>query len=258
MSDGERLFAAYLRQRQIPYEFEVGEQRRPDFQVHHPITRVVCEVYEPTVRLPPQAGPFDSVSPLRGAFQGRKRRQGAEARSAGVPYVVVLGSANSDVGLDVFSVAGAAFGNVGVSFSIDPATGRTGPVETTFGSGARLQPAINTRYSAVIRLTKFNPTQYRVERSVKDRLSRGKPSLRETWRVVREVHDHFAATAEFDPEAALARVTVLHNLHASTPLPMEVFGGPHDEHWGTVWDDEANGRYTRLATGRLWFEVPET
>lgn len=115
MSDGERLLAAYLRQQQLPYEFEVGELRRPDFQVHHPITRVVCEVYEPTVRLPPQAGPFDFVSPLRGAFQGRKRRQGAEARSAGVPYVVVLGSANSDVGLDVFSVAGAAFGNVGVS-----------------------------------------------------------------------------------------------------------------------------------------------
>ncbi|HVF75297.1 MAG TPA: hypothetical protein VM938_09625 [Acidimicrobiales bacterium] len=76
--------------------------------------------------------------------------------------------------------------------------------------------------------------------------------------MVREVYDHFAATAEFDPEAALARVTVLHNPHASTPLPMEVFGGPHDEHWGTMWDDEANGRYTRLATGRLWFEVPES
>ena len=75
-SDGERLFAAYLRQCRLEWQYEpdIGG-RRPDFLVEHPVRSFVAEVYEPEIHLPPGGGSFESYSARRGAFEGRRSKQ---------------------------------------------------------------------------------------------------------------------------------------------------------------------------------------
>lgn len=78
-SPGEPLVAAYLCQRRLPFDFEpeIGG-RRPDFSVDHPDGRFVCDVSEPTLRLPNRAGAFSSYPALRQVFTNqRKRKQGS-------------------------------------------------------------------------------------------------------------------------------------------------------------------------------------
>ena len=54
------------------------------------------------------------------------------------------------------------------------------------------------------------------------------------------------------PEAQLARLIIVHNPFALTPLPLS-FAGPHDEQYGTVGGSE----WGLVASGRLRHEVPD-
>jgi hypothetical protein len=71
-SDGERLLAAYLRQGRLPWEHEREVNgTKPDFSVDHPqLGHLLFEVYEPQIRLPPQAGFFDTIPNLQLASTG--------------------------------------------------------------------------------------------------------------------------------------------------------------------------------------------
>jgi hypothetical protein len=98
-SPGERLVAAYLRQRRIRYQFEPDvEGRHPDFLIDHPLGSVACDVAEPTMRLPsPRGGAFSSYPALRQVFTNkRKRKQAQAAAKAGLPFMHVLARTNSD------------------------------------------------------------------------------------------------------------------------------------------------------------------
>jgi len=246
-SPGERLFAAYLRQRGLSWEREPDVRgSRPDFVVRHPVMEFASEVYEPVLRLPPGGGWFDSYPPLRRSFKGRKSRQAKAVKDAGLPFVVVLGRTNSDVPFQPEIVAGAMFGNVSVEVPLDSTGGES---RTVFGGGGRVQRKQNRGVSAVAILSSFNPTYWRVEQVMADRLG-VEPSWRPNMspasakreqvasaRVMREIHDHMAATGDYIVTAQLAKLTVLHNPYADHPIGLDVLNGPHDVQWANTERD---------------------
>ena len=172
-SDGERLFAAYLRQRRLgwQYEPEIGG-RRPDFLVEHPVRSFVAEVYEPQIRLPPGGGSFESYSALRSAFEGRKSKQISAVKRAGLTYVAVVASTNSDIRIQPLVVAGAMFGNLAVTLRVGPEVCERPDGRTVFGGGGRVQARQFRGVSAVAILERFNPTQDRLEAATRARLAR--------------------------------------------------------------------------------------
>jgi hypothetical protein len=253
---GERLMAAYLDERapRLRYEYEIPSGgRQPDFTVCSGGAAVICEVYEPVLRLPANVGVIDSYSPIRGAFAGRKRKQGRGARDDGRPYVVVLARTNSDIQLGSYEVTGALFGDltVRVRVSASPRIADPPPDPTMiFGRGGRLQPALNRRFSAVAVISTFNPTLIAVNREIDRRLAQLDDEASEPrLRVVHQVFDEFTTAGIFDPTAESPRLTTYHNWHALTPLPVEMFGGPYDVQWNIVPRQDGSGSYERVATG---------
>jgi hypothetical protein len=257
-TDGERLLAAYLRQRRLHHRYEapVGG-RNPDFLVVHPIGEIVMEVFEPHLRLPSRVGSFDSVEPVLGAFEKRKRRQVQAAANQGIPTVVVIASTNSDIPFDMFALGGAMFGRLGIRFSTDAPEDQ----ETTFLGPGRTQPHLNTSYSALAVVRRFNPTRWRLDMAWAVRAQPGTDlSSRELTEVSirrREIAEEMERIGTYDPTAALARLVILHNPYAKVRLPFE-FGGPHDHQYGAIESAEGTRQWCRLAEGRLRQEVPKS
>ena len=104
---GEKLVAAYLDGRQLPYGYEsFATGAKPDFLACHPVAgQVVLEVYEPRYLLPRnpdgsfRSGFVPSQDDLvqRGIKSGRKSRQAAAARDRGLPFVLVIADTNSEM-----------------------------------------------------------------------------------------------------------------------------------------------------------------
>jgi hypothetical protein len=201
-------------------------------------------------------------------MHGQKYAQAKAARDAGLPFVVVLRHTNSDIPFNPIVVAGAMFGDLATQFSVwlgpGPRPQETAPESrTVFGGGGRLQETMNRAISAVAILTTFNPTMWRVQRAYQGRLQRlngpGWPSLREqqlACDLINETYDHFRATGDFDDDARLARLTVIHNPYCDNPVDLDVFSGPHDDQWGHI-PIENGSACTLVAQGRMRWEVPE-
>jgi hypothetical protein len=172
-SDGERLFAAYLRQRHLPWKYEREVNgRHPDFSVDHSEGTFVAEVYEPEIRLPEGGGWFESYTGLRRVFEGRKAKQIRAVKNAGLPYLAVVGATNCDMPLQPLMMAGAMFGNLAVTFKV----GSDDPIDpeltrTIFGGGGRVQPHHYRGVSAVAILERFNPTKWRLDAAMETRLA---------------------------------------------------------------------------------------
>lgn len=268
-SVGERLFAAYLRQRRLrDYAFEpVVGNAQVDFVVDHPgFGPVSWEIYEPEWRLPNQPASRDPYEPIRRGFKRRKQVQAKAAATAALPHVLVLHASRSDASFDPFIVAGAMFGNIGVTFTVDLEGGSPpgDAHDTTFLGGGRLQEGMNRSYSAVALLTRFNPTLWRVQRAYASRLrhfglfrwANPPPWVRGVvWRIMTETHDRFRRSGIFDETAAVARLTVVHNPHAKYPLDPSIAAGPHDEQWGTVALEDRT-IYCQIASGVRCYEIP--
>jgi hypothetical protein len=259
-TDGERLAAAYLRQRRFPYKYEPQVRgRNIDFVAEAPSGQVALEIYEPRLRLPNRAGPFDSVAPILGLFQGRKRKQIAAAKDAGIPLILVVGSANSDMAFNLYSAESAMFGRQGVRFAVDE-TGQGSEPEWAFLGGGRIQPRLNTGVSALALLSRFNPTKWRLEAAWRAQGLVDRPPT-ETRRELAEVIGRMAeieteATDRgvFDPSASLARLIVLHNPHAVNSLTFD-FAGPHDDQYGTAVVDDGRLGWGHVASGIRRWEV---
>lgn len=247
-TESEALFAAYLDDRGLTYEYEREFGGRPlDFFVTHPtLGAVVCEVTEITTMEP--AGWVDPYRAAREKIK-EKQKQG-RALTGEFPYVIVLRFAVLHPPVDMI-VTGAMYGDIGVTIPIDPATGGPPPGaewQVAPLGGGRMQPERNTTISAIAVIEQFNPTKAAVERAIAARLPE-RPSFEEAWRVTREEY----ARPRYQDDARLPRLDVFHNLHAAMPVPREFFAGPHDALW-----DLAGDAYTRTWTGdRFGSEVEE-
>jgi len=257
--DGEALFRAYLRQRRLPSDYEAPSgSRHPDFLVHHPSGDVVAEVFEPVRRLLGRSGAAEPYEHLRRAFRGRKRKQGAGAKQGGVPYVVVLADSNSDTSFDEVSVTGAMFGSHGIAMPFNPDLGSADKLGARSGflRGGGLNSDKNTRYSAVVVINKFNPTLHRVQRDYQDKIVRYGIPAGQRSPVIFRAFEEATQSGHFDEHAARARLTVFHNPFAATPLPMEVFGGPHDQQWNVIEHSPGEAEYSLVAEGVFCWELP--
>jgi len=251
-TDGEFLFAAYLRQGGLAWEYEREVNgRHPDFSIDHPTGTIVAEVFEPGLRLPAGGGWFDSYKPLRGAFKDRKAKQIKVVKEAGHPYVAVVASTNADLSFQPQIVAGAMFGNLATEFALsdEPIATQTG--RTVFGGGGRLQVDQFRGVSAVAILERFNPTRWKLQAAIDERLAvvpsdplgMTASQIREAQaaivRITTETEDRFLASGDYDPHARLARVTVLHNPRSLHVLDIRAFDQFHDVQWGRI---EVDGR----------------
>lgn len=269
-SDGECLTAAYLRQRRWKWEYEplVGT-RRLDFRAETHIGPVLFEVFEPELRLPSTAGAFDSIYPVLGLFKSRKRSQIKAAKEAGLPLVMVIGSASSDVPYGLHSLQGAMFGRPGVTLSLD-SPDPAADARWVFLGGGRVQPEMNRGVSAVAALRRFNPTKWRLDSAWRSRgllsdnetLQRHREdrggylrSVAELTKRMRDVEVALTNRGVFDPDAAVARLVVVHNPYAVHPLDPH-FAGPHDEQHGVIEIGRDRVVWTQVTCGVSQWEVP--
>lgn len=231
---GEELFSDYIGQRPELHAIrgELSGDRRPDFTVDGPAGRAICEVFSPRLELPEPVGMFDSFGRIEKAFKGRKRKQGAQAKKEGLPYVVVVASDNSDVPYGAFELL------VG-------ATGR----------GRPMRSGQNTRFSALAAMSQFNPTQYHIDAWLKDRVPED-ADLATIYRIAAEAEGELTADGRFDATATRTRLKVVHNPWAATPLPLEFFGGPHDEQF-RVTTEKYPYHLECVWEGERIFEVPD-
>lgn len=258
-SPGERLVAAYLDQRGLPWEHEpdVGG-RNPDFVARWESHPVALEVFEPSLELPGRVGSFDPIAPIEGAFADRKKKQIKAVKEAGLPLVLVIGSTYSDVPYDVLSLAGVMFGRPGVRMQVD-ATGAGSEPQTAFLGRGKTQPTVNRGVSALARIRRFNPTQWRLEGALRAPGLVGRPQAR-TPRERREVLERMSEVEErltqgglYQPEAREARLEIVHNPFATHPLPL-AFAGLHDDQYGLTGATQSS--WGLVAQGRLRWEVP--
>ncbi|WP_208028066.1 hypothetical protein [Rhabdothermincola sediminis] len=161
--------------------------------------------------------------------------------------------------IDVRTVTGAMFGNIAARIPFSSVPGATnGNVKLIFGHGGKMIHARpgqvrvqNTTFSAVAILRMFNPTKVRLDRgyaSIPDGLN---PVDHLTRRI--EVKEEDVRTGLYRPDFDIPRLIVCHNPVAAVPLPLDAFGGPHDEQWAIAPDD---GRLHLAATGLGYHEVP--
>jgi hypothetical protein len=254
-SDGEQLTAAWLRQQHWAWEYEPEvEGRRLDFLAITPDGPVAFEVFEPEFSLPRPAGWFDNVNPLLGAFAGRKAKQIAAAKKAGLPLVMVIGAANSEIPYEVESMVEVMRGRLTIQIPLD-STNPGEEAQTILGAGGRVQPKRFRTLSALAAIRRFNPTKWRLEAAARargltpDRTIKSRRQLYELVQRREDLERELAERGIFDPAACLAQLVVVHNRFAHRPLSPGLFG-LYDEHHGAI-EIEGKHVWTHIASGRL-------
>ena len=260
-SHGEADVYDYLTRRCIPFDYEAAVgTRHPDFLAHAPGGDVVLEVYEPELRLLNDGGAFDSIEPLYGAFDQRKRKQAKASREAGLPFVVVVGSANSDVAYDWISAVGAMRGRPGVSFAVGPGAPERPPTTPTLIGVGMTAGGDNTSVSALALMHGFNPTKWRLEMAWRElvrnqdlRLPKNHDHRVRAVGTIRDAYEEVQADLVkrglYRPHLRRVRLSIYHNPDAAIGLP-PTFAGVHDEQWDEVELDEGSLGYGPIAFGR--------
>lgn len=245
-SPGEELFAKYLNGRGRSFKYEpVLDGQRPDFRVASEPSDVICEIVDPEPTWPANrvgSGP-DPHTEIR-AVIGRKKRQGRGAKGR-LPYVVVIRPAAGIQPYDPHVVIGAMLGDV--AFSVPVQThrgGRAVPTTLVTTSGGRMQPAQNTRFSAIGVLWKLNPTSAKLDRLIREALRNVKGDLPQ-FEAIQRVIDRTTAAGTYEPGLEVPRLEVFHNPHAAVPLPLGFFDGPFDLQWA----DGGDGNVRLVAVG---------
>lgn len=270
-SPDEALVAAYLRQRRFSYAREpLVNGRNPDFVVEHPSGRFAIEVHKPVDRLPSGGGWFDPYPAFRRTFEGRKYEQAN--RSQGWPPVRRCHRWPSmDIGVDPAIVAGAMFGELAVRIPVrlDGSTGDVADAAAptnVFGPGSRLQPARNRAISAIGVITALNPTLWRPQAAIRERVTARRPAAparragrddAAASRAICAIFEEFKRRGLWDEQARVARMVVLHNPHADIPLSRDVFTGPHDEQWAEAPQDGGSWVFGPVWRGERVYEIPQ-
>jgi hypothetical protein len=195
----------------------------------------------------------------RASFAQRKKKQIKATKAAGLPLILIVGSANSDIRLGLFAIEGVMFGRAGVRIPLDspdPATA----AEWTFLGPGRIQPRLNRGVSALALVRRFNPTRWRLEGAWRSqRLLLGAASNQravvELYGRMRAIEGELVKRGLYDPEAAVTRLIILHNPHAAHRFD-ERLGGPHDDQHGVMRLDDGRAAWGCLVSGVSRWEVP--
>lgn len=234
-SEGEVLLAAYLseRGRAFQYETDLGGQR-PDFLVGFSPMPVVCEVVDPTPFRPqprPEGRAFGSMDPFEHIRPLIHRKRAQAASTAGeLPYVLVIRPPNDVRPYEPISVIGAMFGDVAFSVPVGPAAPSSAATRLVTTNGGRMQPTLNTRFSAVAVIEKVNPTRESLLRAIRDEAGPAR-TVEEILEAGQRVSERMARDGTFHEELELPQVTVYHNPFAAVPLSLTFFDGPFDQQW---------------------------
>jgi hypothetical protein len=227
-SHDERLFAAYLNQMGLSAEYEpdIGDSL-PDFLVDLPVgEQLIVEVYEPEEKASPGGGWRNPAQAANKLFRSkRKAKQISAAYNVGLPVLCVLGESNSDFNFDPFEIAIAML-----------------------GLDAPLRSGKFSDISAIGVVRRFNPTAWRLERSVAERLgSRAECVPSQNWAVAfREAESELSRTGCYRPDASLAYLSVLMNPFADYSFNFAALEGPHDERWNR------SGKASPIWFDRVW------
>ncbi len=233
-STGERLCAAYLRQRGWSTEYEklVGSPKH-DFTAHYSTGDFIMEVYEPeeTVEASRAFVRDPAAMPSKLFKKPNKQRQIAAAHSGGLPFVGVLVATNC---LDIAAID-IAIAMMGINGYIG---------STSFNA-----------VSGIAVVERFNPTAWKIPAAVDERLgSRADGARMGGAVVILEASRDLAASGAHDPMYSVARLSILLDPFSDNPLDTSLFPGPHDEIWertgkaGPEW-------FGKVAEGRLIHEV---
>ena len=237
-SPGERLCAAYLRQRGWLWEYErpLG-RKRPDFTVTHTTGTFVVEVYEPKEEVDwSGSNARDPAALPSKLFRSKtKRQQIAEAHKHGLPCLVVLVATNSII-ISAIDIAIAMMG----------LKGYTGP--TSFND-----------VSGIAVLEAFNPTAWLIGPAADTRLGSRKRAapLEAKVNAMLIATEDLSASGAFDESASAARLSVLINPFADLPLNATLFPGPHDEVWGRTGKAGPEW-FGKVAEGSLFHELGDS
>jgi hypothetical protein len=258
-SEGEAATADYLMRRRLPFEHHAPlGGRNPDFVATHPITGdVALEVFEPELSLPGKVGAFDSIKPLERGFKPRKREQARAARDAGIPFVLVAASTNSDIPYDSHAVAGALFGRPGVTFPVGVPDPGAAARWAYLGPG-KARPDANTSVSAMALISYFNPTEWRLQAAWHGRVPlstrTSQADVGEALAARHAIYEELVARGIYLPELRRPRLRLFHNPWAAIPLDL-AFAGQHDEQTAAIQRSDGAWIFTGVSEGRCAWEV---
>lgn len=247
----EALIEEYLTGRGIGWEYERrAGVKAPDYWLDLP-SRPVVEMHHVTATLDGPGGAFDVYKPLRKAVK-RKAPQGKDL-DGDHPFVIGLWAPEWPT--DPLAISGALFGRLTLSMPVDPRTGTAvaDQARLGFGRDAELHQTQHRHVSAIAVIHSFNPGVRAAEEEIDRRLAEARdadPSARAAS-VVLDVYGRRGEAGLFDAADYTVRIETFHNMHATTPLPLDVFDGPFDEQ-----HDIAEGRYTTVFRGARYDELP--
>jgi hypothetical protein len=235
----EQLFEDYLKENKMGFDKELGTIVHPDFWLKNP-RKIVCEVREiaPAPSTQKFATGNDPYKKIRQAIK-KKIRQGVEAKSLDIPYVIVLANLNFAVSTSREIVEGSMYGNINFVFNIskDPKV-RAKHVGNFFVNDGKLRYArdlkdkgiaINTRVSALAIIHQINPTQQILDDEVAKAI-KGISDIDRQFQILKDVSDALRKDGKVN-DILIPCLKVFHNLHAKTPLGFDVFTGKYDEQY---------------------------
>lgn len=253
MTISEQLFDEYLKKRKIKFDIEEGNIVHPDRTLHIPSGNVVCEVRQIDT---PKGYKFqngvvsvgDPYKRLRRAIK-KKVRQGKEAQTSNLPYVIVIFNNDIRQPTQNFVVEAAMYGDLSFVIDIKPTKPRSESnlIGKAFSSGGIIRHArgysdpgsiFNKRVSAVAVLETINPTYHWVSKTCDEILSKTK-DLKFTLPLAIKAINKLTKEGKYKPNLKLPRLRVFHNFYATNHLRFDVFNGKYDEQY---YIDELSGQ----------------
>lgn len=228
-TQGETLFAQYLTEQGIPFEYEQLEpsKRKPvDFTVPHPVCgSVLLEVKDIENEMPLGVSHVDFYKPIRAHIDaGKDKFREYKNRVC----ALVLFGANGFVNFDANVILGAMYGDFGWTIPFNPELGHhdASQMRTQFipGRGRMVKKSgevWNTRISALLTLHNYHVHSLALQRFIRTDDGRTRAE---------RVRDAFDGTVPFPEEYRLG-VTVCENAFASQTLPRDLFKGEMDDWW---------------------------
>jgi hypothetical protein len=229
-TEGETLFAQYLTEQGIPFEYEQlepGKRKPVDFTIRHPdCGTVLLEVKDIQNEVPRGFSQVDFYKPIRSHIEAGTEKF-KEYKGRVCVLVLYGGRGFVDLGRPEVML-GAMYGDFGWSIPFDPEAGQgdASKMSAQFipGKGKMIRRdglVRNTRISALVALHNYNVTYSLMKKYINE----------DDGRTERERRADVINRVVTFPEEQQVGVTIWENGLAVTPFPRDLFRGEMDEWW---------------------------